>query len=299
MASDSMSIGEYLRHTRLAKKLDLTAISQELHIRMEYLEALEQDQWDKLPGEVYGIGFLRSYARYLGVDAESLVNYRRRLSQQDPVRQPSAPQPRTDAPRDVPGRHRRSRGRVTRPPSSSRPGPSDASRGGGRAVFGAFLLLVVLFVAGIVLLHRPAAPVSATKPSPTSSHHVHDRRRRPVKRSHSTHHHRGTTSAAATAVTLTSNNPGQGILVYHVSDAPQVTVDFTGPCWVEYWENGVVQNAGTGGTNFVAGQFLKASASQSVELWVGTRNFNLVVDGQTVQLPDPGQKVFHITFQRS
>ena len=54
--------------------MSILAVQQELHIRERYLEALEQDDFEQFPGSVYARGFLRSYARYLGLDAEELLS---------------------------------------------------------------------------------------------------------------------------------------------------------------------------------------------------------------------------------
>ncbi|KKM13109.1 hypothetical protein SY88_00715 [Clostridiales bacterium PH28_bin88] len=80
-------IGEQLRQARTAKGLSLGQVEEATKIRVRYLEALEHGDYDVLPGRVYTVGFLRSYARYLDLDAESLVNrYRKeteaRYSQQ-------------------------------------------------------------------------------------------------------------------------------------------------------------------------------------------------------------------------
>ena len=53
--------------------MSILAVQQELHIRERYLEALEHDDFEQFPGLVYARGFLRTYARYLGLDAEELL----------------------------------------------------------------------------------------------------------------------------------------------------------------------------------------------------------------------------------
>ena len=67
------SIGETLRAERLRRHLDLQAISRELKISAKFLEAIEQEQFEKLPGTVFAKSFLRQYARYLGVAEEDMV----------------------------------------------------------------------------------------------------------------------------------------------------------------------------------------------------------------------------------
>lgn len=68
-----MSVGEVLRRTREHKGLTIVYIADRLKIRQAYLEALESDDVSILPGRVYAIGFVRSYAGFLGLDEDKLV----------------------------------------------------------------------------------------------------------------------------------------------------------------------------------------------------------------------------------
>lgn len=63
-------IGQRLRQAREARGLSTDEIARELKLRATYLAAMENGDWSGLPGDVYGIGFARQYARYLGVDLE-------------------------------------------------------------------------------------------------------------------------------------------------------------------------------------------------------------------------------------
>ncbi len=69
-----LSVGEILRRTRLHYNLSLNDIEAALRIRASQLEALEQGDIGKLPGRVYAIGFVRSYAEYLGLDGGRMVH---------------------------------------------------------------------------------------------------------------------------------------------------------------------------------------------------------------------------------
>lgn len=68
------SVGQNLRAARLSRGDELSQVSRVLHIRGDYLEAIESDRPQKLPGRTYAIGFVRAYASYLGLDAPSLVS---------------------------------------------------------------------------------------------------------------------------------------------------------------------------------------------------------------------------------
>nr|MBT6743216.1 DUF4115 domain-containing protein [Rhodospirillales bacterium] len=66
-------VGELLRNCREANHLALSDVAGTLRIRESYLDALERDDLDSLPGPAYAIGFLRSYAEYLGLNGEEAV----------------------------------------------------------------------------------------------------------------------------------------------------------------------------------------------------------------------------------
>ncbi len=62
-----------MRQTREKLGLSLEDAENATKIRRKYLEALENEAYDQLPGVVYARGFLRNYARYLGLSGEALV----------------------------------------------------------------------------------------------------------------------------------------------------------------------------------------------------------------------------------
>ncbi len=63
-----MSVGETLRQQRLRRKVQLQEVSEELKISSRMLEAIEADDYDKLPGGVFAKSFVRQYAGVLGLD---------------------------------------------------------------------------------------------------------------------------------------------------------------------------------------------------------------------------------------
>jgi cytoskeleton protein RodZ len=67
-------IGNSLREARLRQGLDFPEIEQATKIRPKYLRALEDEQFEILPGQTYVKGFLRSYAEYLGLDGQLYVD---------------------------------------------------------------------------------------------------------------------------------------------------------------------------------------------------------------------------------
>ena len=72
-AMQSDKIGGVLRGAREAANATLDDISALLKIRSDHLEALENDDFERLPGSVYAIGFIRTYATHLGLNAGELI----------------------------------------------------------------------------------------------------------------------------------------------------------------------------------------------------------------------------------
>jgi DNA-binding XRE family transcriptional regulator len=69
-----MTAGNALRERRLVLGLDEKAMASQLRIRKDQLVAIETGDYERLPGRTYAIGFIRSYARLVGLDAERLVD---------------------------------------------------------------------------------------------------------------------------------------------------------------------------------------------------------------------------------
>ena len=73
MARAMRSLGEQLRLARKAKGKSLEDISRDTNISKYYLEALENDNYDILPGSAYVKGFLSNYARCVDLDPKAVV----------------------------------------------------------------------------------------------------------------------------------------------------------------------------------------------------------------------------------
>jgi Helix-turn-helix domain len=87
-------IGATLREARNRRKLDLSEVEAAIKIRPRFLRAMENEEWDVLPDEVYTRGFLRTYAAYLGLDGERLAEeYRRATGGGGPERVPKRVEP--------------------------------------------------------------------------------------------------------------------------------------------------------------------------------------------------------------
>ena len=68
------SIGEILREARHQKRASLEDVSRATRIKMEILEQLEADEFDRLAAPAYTKGFLKLYSEYLGLDSQAMVD---------------------------------------------------------------------------------------------------------------------------------------------------------------------------------------------------------------------------------
>jgi cytoskeleton protein RodZ len=67
------TFGENLKREREMRGVTLDEITAGTRIAKRFLQAIENEQWDKLPGGVFNRGFVRATARYLGLDEEKIV----------------------------------------------------------------------------------------------------------------------------------------------------------------------------------------------------------------------------------
>lgn len=145
------SFGETLRRERLKRNLGLEQISSELKISSRLLEAIEGEQFDRLPGGVFAKSFVRQYARMLGLDEEELVGQ----VQQALEPSPGVPQAGNMPNPDVSGIH------VPKVEEWEGAGQDRFQLSGSLPA--AVLVVIVMLVCSAVYawLQRPQAPVSA------------------------------------------------------------------------------------------------------------------------------------------
>ena len=97
-------IGETLREARIRRRIDMAEVEEATKIRAKYLRALENEEWDQLPGPTFVRTFLRTYGDYLGLDSKMLVEeYKQRFER------PSQDQLTPFSPRGAGRRERRRR----------------------------------------------------------------------------------------------------------------------------------------------------------------------------------------------
>jgi cytoskeleton protein RodZ len=146
-------IGATLRETRMRARIDIGEVEMRTKIRAKYLRAIENEEWDLLPGPVYVKSFLRTYAEYLGLDAPRLLDEYKRRYELSPD---AHARPLSAVKRD----RERERDRASR-------------RRGGPSVPPWAIILVVLIIAGVLLYfigrhHNAATPKAARGIVPTT-----------------------------------------------------------------------------------------------------------------------------------
>jgi len=67
------SIGAFLRRERELRQVSLEELVQITRVPLRMLQRIEEDRFEELPGDVFARGFLRSYARALGLDSEAVL----------------------------------------------------------------------------------------------------------------------------------------------------------------------------------------------------------------------------------
>jgi cytoskeleton protein RodZ len=79
---ETASFGSWLRRQREMREISLRDIADRTKISLRYLEAMEDDRFDLLPAPIFAKGFLREYARYVGLSPDEVVNHYLAVQQQ-------------------------------------------------------------------------------------------------------------------------------------------------------------------------------------------------------------------------
>lgn len=113
------SLGEYLRKVRIGNRVDLQKMSKDTRLTLEYLNAIEKNELDKIPGETYRKIFIKNVAKYLELDPEEIYN--RYLKESHG----SAPQPISSTPVQHPIKPQEP---APAQPSTAVPGPATPAK---------------------------------------------------------------------------------------------------------------------------------------------------------------------------
>jgi cytoskeleton protein RodZ len=80
----SLTLGEKLRQAREERDISISEVAEQTRISPLYIEAIENDDYSPLPGGIFNKGFIKSFAKFVGVDEdEALQDYSRQLAQQN------------------------------------------------------------------------------------------------------------------------------------------------------------------------------------------------------------------------
>lgn len=83
------SFGEELRQQRELREITLEEIAESTKVNRRFLEALERDDFDALPGGLFTRGFIRAYSTHVGLDADAMVTaYLYQVEQQETEERP-------------------------------------------------------------------------------------------------------------------------------------------------------------------------------------------------------------------
>jgi len=72
---EDISLGIFLKKAREERHIELDEVVEATRIRRHNLEAIENEEWSKLPSQVFIKGFLKSYAEFLGLDKETVIHH--------------------------------------------------------------------------------------------------------------------------------------------------------------------------------------------------------------------------------
>lgn len=79
-----MTLGEKLRQAREEREITISEVAEHTRISSLYLQAIENDEFKILPGGIFNKGFIKSFAKYVGVDEnEAMEDYAAQFSQQN------------------------------------------------------------------------------------------------------------------------------------------------------------------------------------------------------------------------
>jgi cytoskeletal protein RodZ len=192
-----MDIGADLRKARLAQKRSIEEISRATKITVALLQAIENDAFDAVPGGLFTRGYLRAYAREVGLDGETLVErYRAEFEAPPPAQISERPEP-SEAEREWLG--------WVRPLVE----PDEEGSHRTRSLLIELSVVLVAVTVYFVGWKRPAAVRAELKPIPAVGVATND----------------GSTPVVQPAVATSGAN--------EVPHTPTLEIQTSGDCWVE------------------------------------------------------------------
>jgi hypothetical protein len=240
-------IGPTLREARMRARIDITEVEEATKIRAKYLRAIENEEWNLLPGSTFVKSFLREYADYLGLDARLLVEeYKLRYDR------PSEHELAPLAPNL--GRRERRRGGVGSGGGRFRGGSGAGSAIAPRWVITGGLVLLLLVALGLVGSLGGSHGGDSTTPPPRSAPGA-------GATTHPSTTHAVRTTPTAARLASVQIAPTGTVYVCLVDEAGKVLIH---------------------GATFTAGQHVPVYRARALRLTLGNAQATLRVNGHTL-----------------
>jgi cytoskeleton protein RodZ len=189
-------IGTTLREARIRARIDISEVEARTKIRAKYLRAIENEEWDLLPGPIYVKSFLRTYGEFLGLDSRQLVDEFKR---------------RYERPSDQELRPISARGRERERERRRRGGGGGGGGGGRLARLGAVAVVLAAVVVALYLVGShasnpaPTTPTTLSAPSASRSSTTGTKHGAGATRTHHAHH--GPPRPTTVTLKLTPTDP--------------------------------------------------------------------------------------------
>lgn len=239
-------------------RIDITEVEQATKIRAKYLRAIENEEWQLLPGSTFAKSFIRTYAEFIGVNARSLVEeYKLRYER------PSESELRAVSSPGLAARDRRGGGR-----SGGRGGGSRGGGGGGGVPRWAITLgLLVVLVGALYVLGTRGGDDDGGATTPTTAQTTSTTRRGAQRRR--TAQRRAVTPTAPTlaGVRLT---PTGDVYVCAVDQDDRVLI---------------------AGQTFTTGQAVPLLRARSLRITLGNSQVTMRANGRAVEVPASSEAI--------
>lgn len=242
-------IGATLREARMRAHIDLSEIEAKTKIRARYLRALENEEWDVLPGPTFTKSFLRTYAEALDLDAKTLIEEYRLQNEQpgEAELQPIVSTPR----RTRPGRSESAGGDLRGP-----------SRGYAIAI-GAIAIVILLLIVGLLTHKSGKGPNTRKQQNVATGHHHHSQRHRAGTKAANSGHH----------PTRTASRPGEATIVLQATETVWI-------CLIGEGERKLIP-----GIELHAGESSGPYHAKRFQMTLGNNDLTMTVNGRELPIP--------------
>ncbi|MGE4589089.1 MAG: helix-turn-helix domain-containing protein [Acidaminococcaceae bacterium] len=271
------SVGEILKNTREAKGITIEQVAEATSIRVLYLEAIENEKFNLVPGEVYLKGFIRNYANYIGLNGPAMVEkYKEQVAEASKKHEHVVQTDADDSKYQQAKQFRRSENKLTKSKVCT-----------VKSLIEKFLTknnIVILIVIIVVLA------IGTFLSSLLNS----DKGREEVKlKQDAVESVQGKSDGKSKVASVFKNQSG----IYIVKDASNIEtkVEFSGDCWTEAYADGKEVFVGM----MTAGKTIEWSAEKNLQVKLGNvRAAKIYCNGQAIPYESDENGVALRTFKR-